>query len=89
MSKVEEIYDNHIWKELEKEDAIPPEVNSLLGQKILCFHFLLSNIQLYATLQVYLNALGLFLRLDVRDVLDGFKDRLELLAAQVSHALVG
>ena len=31
MSKVEEIYDNHIWKELEKEDAIPPEVNSLLG----------------------------------------------------------
>ncbi|CAN6802839.1 unnamed protein product [Brassica oleracea var. botrytis] len=62
MSKVEEIYDNHIWKELEKEDAIPPEV--------------------------YLNALGLFLRLDVRDVLDGFKDRLELLAAQVSHALL-
>nr|VDD03400.1 unnamed protein product [Brassica rapa] len=65
MSKVKEIYDNHIWKELEKEDAIPPEV--------------------------YLNALGLFLRLDVRDVLDGFKDRLELLAArltdQVSHAL--
>ncbi|CAN7131814.1 unnamed protein product [Brassica rapa subsp. narinosa] len=66
MSKVKEIYDNHIWKELEKEDAIPPEV--------------------------YLNALGLFLRLDVRDVLDGFKDRLELLAArltdQVSHALL-
>ncbi|KAL0753654.1 hypothetical protein Bca101_091322 [Brassica carinata] len=58
MSKVEEIYDNHIWKELEKEDAIPPEV--------------------------YLNALGLFLRLDVRDVLDGFKDRLELLAARLT-----
>ncbi|KAG5388770.1 hypothetical protein IGI04_030311 [Brassica rapa subsp. trilocularis] len=58
MSKVKEIYDNHIWKELEKEDAIPPEV--------------------------YLNALGLFLRLDVRDVLDGFKDRLELLAARLT-----
>ncbi|KAF3497973.1 hypothetical protein DY000_02053071 [Brassica cretica] len=58
MSKVEEIYDNHIWKELEKEDAIPPEV--------------------------YLNALGLFLRLDVRDVLDCFKDRLELLAARLT-----
>ncbi|CAH8306042.1 unnamed protein product [Eruca vesicaria subsp. sativa] len=59
MSKVEEIYDNHIWKELEKEDAVPPEV--------------------------YLNALGLFLRLDVRDVLDGFKDRLELLAARLTN----
>ncbi|RID49869.1 hypothetical protein BRARA_H00636 [Brassica rapa] len=58
MSKVKEIYDNHIWKELEKEDAIPPEV--------------------------YLNALSLFLRLDVRDVLDGFKDRLELLAARLT-----
>lgn len=26
MSKVEEIYDHHIWKELEKDDAVPPEV---------------------------------------------------------------
>ena len=26
MSKIEEIYDNHIWKELEKGDAVPPEV---------------------------------------------------------------
>ena len=26
MSKVEEIYDTHVWKELEKEDAVPPEV---------------------------------------------------------------
>ena len=26
MSKVEEIYDAYIWKELEKEDAVPPEV---------------------------------------------------------------
>ncbi|KAF2589144.1 hypothetical protein F2Q70_00038783 [Brassica cretica] len=33
---------------------------------------------------VYLNALGLFLRLDVRDVLDCFKDRLELLAARLT-----
>ncbi|CAH8390892.1 unnamed protein product [Eruca vesicaria subsp. sativa] len=59
MSKVEEIYDAHIWKELEKEDADPPEV--------------------------YLNALGLLLRLDVRDALDGsFKDRLKLLAARLT-----
>ena len=39
MSKVKEIYDNHIWKELEKEDAIPPEVNSLFGQKIFMLSF--------------------------------------------------
>uniref|UniRef100_M4E7A3 Uncharacterized protein n=1 Tax=Brassica campestris TaxID=3711 RepID=M4E7A3_BRACM len=38
MSKIEEIYDKHIWKELEKGDAVPPEV--------------------------YLNAIGLLLRLD-------------------------
>jgi len=30
MSKIEEIYDNHIWKELEKGDTVPPEVNPLL-----------------------------------------------------------
>uniref|UniRef100_M4F6M3 Uncharacterized protein n=1 Tax=Brassica campestris TaxID=3711 RepID=M4F6M3_BRACM len=37
---------------------------------------------------VYLNALGLFLRLDVRDVLDGFKDRLELLAARLTDQVL-
>ncbi|CAN8291670.1 unnamed protein product [Cochlearia groenlandica] len=58
MSKVEEIYDNHIWKELERVDAVPPEV--------------------------YLNALGLLLRLDVRDALDGFGDRLKILAARLT-----
>uniref|UniRef100_A0A1J3DKZ4 Tetratricopeptide repeat protein 38 n=1 Tax=Noccaea caerulescens TaxID=107243 RepID=A0A1J3DKZ4_NOCCA len=58
MSKVEEIYDHHIWKELEKDDAVPPEV--------------------------YLNALGLLLRLDVRDALDCFEDRLKLLAARLT-----
>ncbi|KAH0911551.1 hypothetical protein HID58_034872 [Brassica napus] len=59
MSKIEEIYDNHIWKELEKGDAVPPEV--------------------------YLNAIGLSLRLDVRDALKGsFDDRLKLLAARLT-----
>ncbi|KAL1218984.1 hypothetical protein V5N11_020294 [Cardamine amara subsp. amara] len=58
MSKVEEIYDHHIWKELEKDDAVPPEV--------------------------YLNALGLLLRLDVRDALDGFEDRLKILAVRLT-----
>ncbi|CAH2033801.1 unnamed protein product [Thlaspi arvense] len=58
MSKVEEIYDNRIWKELERNDAVPPEV--------------------------YLNALGLLLRLDVRDALDGFEDRLKVLAARLT-----
>ncbi|CAH8253428.1 unnamed protein product [Arabidopsis lyrata] len=59
MSKVEEIYDHHIWKELEKDDAVPPEV--------------------------YLNALGLLLRLDVRDALDGFEDRLKNLAVRLTN----
>ncbi|CAH8337033.1 unnamed protein product [Eruca vesicaria subsp. sativa] len=59
MSKIEEIYDNHIWKELEKDDAVPSEV--------------------------YPNALGLLVRLDVRDALKGsFEDRLKLLAARLT-----
>lgn len=33
MSKVEEIYDHHIWKELEKDDAVPPEVILVSIQK--------------------------------------------------------
>ncbi|XP_013587336.1 PREDICTED: tetratricopeptide repeat protein 38-like [Brassica oleracea var. oleracea] len=59
MRKIEEIYDNHIWKELEKGDTVPPEV--------------------------YLNAIALLLRLDVRDALKGsFEDRLKLLAARLT-----
>ncbi|KFK44628.1 hypothetical protein AALP_AA1G283300 [Arabis alpina] len=58
MSKVEEIYDHHIWKELERDDAVPPEV--------------------------YLNALGMLLRLDVRETLDGFQDRLKVLATRLT-----
>ncbi|CAH8337042.1 unnamed protein product [Eruca vesicaria subsp. sativa] len=59
MSKIEEIYDNHIWNELEKDEAVPTEV--------------------------YLNALGLLVRLDVRDALKGsFEDRLKLLAARLT-----
>ncbi|KAH7570175.1 hypothetical protein JRO89_XS05G0062400 [Xanthoceras sorbifolium] len=54
MRKVLEIYDNHIWKELEKTDAVPPEV--------------------------YLNALGLLLRVYVRGELDIFEDRLKIIA---------
>uniref|UniRef100_A0A0D2ZVD9 Uncharacterized protein n=1 Tax=Brassica oleracea var. oleracea TaxID=109376 RepID=A0A0D2ZVD9_BRAOL len=55
MRKIEEIYDNHIWKELEKGDT------------------------------VYLNAIALLLRLDVRDALKGsFEDRLKLLAARLT-----
>lgn len=91
MSKVEEIYDHHIWKELEKDDAVPPEVILFLINKFMLLRHLF-NIQLSATLQVYLNALGLLIRLDVRDALDGFEDRLKNLAVrltnQVSHTLV-
>ncbi|XP_010551491.1 PREDICTED: tetratricopeptide repeat protein 38 isoform X2 [Tarenaya hassleriana] len=58
IGKVSEIYDHHIWKELEKSDAVPPEV--------------------------YLNALGMILRLDVRDSLDGFEDRLKILSDRLT-----
>ncbi|KAE9607124.1 hypothetical protein Lal_00026131 [Lupinus albus] len=52
--RVLEVYDNYIWKELDKTDAARPEV--------------------------YLNAVGLFLRLCVRGELDIFGDRLKILA---------
>ncbi|KAJ4711237.1 Tetratricopeptide repeat 38 [Melia azedarach] len=58
MKKVLEVYDNHIWKELEKPDAVSPEV--------------------------YLNALGLLLRVYVRGELDVFGDRLKILAGCVT-----
>ncbi|KAL8035659.1 hypothetical protein ABFX02_12G111800 [Erythranthe guttata] len=54
MEKVREIYDECIWKELERSDAIPPEV--------------------------YLNAIGLLLRVYIRDGHDIFGDRLKKLA---------
>ncbi|XVE84929.1 hypothetical protein DITRI_Ditri17bG0051300 [Diplodiscus trichospermus] len=53
--KVREVYDHHIWKELERIDAVCAEV--------------------------YLNALGLLLRVYVRGELDVFEDRLKILAA--------
>ncbi|KAG6757078.1 hypothetical protein POTOM_037379 [Populus tomentosa] len=56
--KVLEVYDQHIWKELEKADAVPPEV--------------------------YLNALGLLLRVYLRGELDIFKDRLKTLASCIT-----
>ncbi|KAB5537583.1 hypothetical protein DKX38_015116 [Salix brachista] len=56
--KVLEVYDHHIWKELEKADAVPPEV--------------------------YLNALGLLLRVYLRGELDIFEDRLKTLASCIT-----
>ncbi|KAF2302432.1 hypothetical protein GH714_036314 [Hevea brasiliensis] len=57
MQKVLGVYDHHIWKELEGDDATSPEV--------------------------YLNALGLLLRVYVRDTLDVFEDRMKVLADRV------
>ncbi|XP_024008451.1 tetratricopeptide repeat protein 38 isoform X2 [Eutrema salsugineum] len=54
ISKVQEIYDHQMCKELEKDDAVPRDV--------------------------YLDALGLLLRLDTRDNLDEVLDRLKILA---------
>ncbi|XP_038891807.1 tetratricopeptide repeat protein 38 isoform X2 [Benincasa hispida] len=54
LSRILEIYDNYIWKELEKPDAMGPDV--------------------------YLNALGLMLRLFVRGEYDPCEGRLKILA---------
>ncbi|PIA62429.1 hypothetical protein AQUCO_00200444v1 [Aquilegia coerulea] len=62
LSKVLEIYDNRIWKELQRSDAVSAEV--------------------------YLNALALLLRLDVRGQMDAVEDRLELLADCVTDQSV-
>ncbi|KAL6533551.1 hypothetical protein OROMI_027663 [Orobanche minor] len=62
MIKIREIYDECIWKELERSDATPPEV--------------------------YLNALGLLLRVYIRGAHDIFKDRLNDLANRVTDQAV-
>ncbi|CAN8291658.1 unnamed protein product [Cochlearia groenlandica] len=54
ISKVQEIYDHQMCKELEKDDAVATDV--------------------------YIDALGLLLRLDTRDKLDDFYDKLKILA---------
>ncbi|CAN1151353.1 Tetratricopeptide repeat protein 38 [Linum perenne] len=59
ITKVVEVYDRRIWKELERDDATPPEV--------------------------YLNALGLLLRLSVRGLLDVFRHQFKVLADRVSN----
>ncbi|KAF3431388.1 hypothetical protein FNV43_RR26119 [Rhamnella rubrinervis] len=58
IQKVLELYDQCIWKELEKVDAVYPEV--------------------------YLNALGLLLRVYVRGEFDVFEDRLKILASHLT-----
>jgi hypothetical protein len=57
MGEVVDIYDNFIWKELERPDAVCAEV--------------------------YLNALGLMLRLHVHGKFDAFGDRLKVLVGDV------
>ncbi|XP_028085701.1 tetratricopeptide repeat protein 38-like [Camellia sinensis] len=59
MRKVLEVYDNCIWKELERSDAVLPEV--------------------------YLNAIGLLLRVYVRGEIDFFGDRLKILAGYLTN----
>ncbi|KAL3631103.1 hypothetical protein CASFOL_024087 [Castilleja foliolosa] len=54
IEKVRDIYDKHIWKELERSDSMPAEV--------------------------YLNAIGLLLRVWIRGEGEFFEDRLENLA---------
>ncbi|KAL6187151.1 hypothetical protein ACLB2K_043266 [Fragaria x ananassa] len=58
IERILEVYDRHIWKELEKVDTFGPEV--------------------------YLNALGLFLRVHVRGQMDAFEDRLQTLARRLT-----
>ncbi|KAI3433080.1 Tetratricopeptide repeat protein 38 [Psidium guajava] len=56
--KILDIYDNCIWKELERPDAVPAEV--------------------------YLNALGLLLRVHVRGHIDVFEERLKVLVSRLT-----
>ncbi|CAN4116228.1 unnamed protein product [Withania somnifera] len=58
MEKVRDVYDQNIWKELEKIDASPAEV--------------------------YLNALGLLLRIYVRGGINVFENRLKILADRLT-----
>ncbi|XP_073295130.1 uncharacterized protein [Primulina huaijiensis] len=59
MTKVRDVYDHCILKELERSDAVPAEV--------------------------YLNAVGLLLRVYVRGELDAFGDRLWVLASNLTN----
>ncbi|PON67464.1 Tetratricopeptide-like helical domain containing protein [Parasponia andersonii] len=58
IQRVLEVYDQRIWKELERADASVPEV--------------------------YLNAVGLILRMHVRGELDVLKDRLKILVSSLT-----
>lgn len=81
--KVLEVYDQHIWKELEKADAVPPEV----CYSAICSNFTLilcEVVLLLLCIQVYLNALGLLLRVYLRGELDIFEDRLKILASCIT-----
>lgn len=83
MTKVLDIYDERIWKELERSDCTAPEVYHK------CF-FLLEHFfppycqnalfDFILCIQVYLNAAGLLLRLYVRGAHDILKDHLNDLA---------
>ncbi|KAL0385676.1 UNVERIFIED_CONTAM: hypothetical protein Sradi_2961900 [Sesamum radiatum] len=63
MEKVRDIYDECIWKELERSGAVPVEV--------------------------YLNAIGLLLRVYIRGGLDVFGDRLKNLANCLADEIIG
>ncbi|EXB63787.1 hypothetical protein L484_021058 [Morus notabilis] len=58
IQRILEVYDQHIWKELEKPNAAHPEV--------------------------YLNCLGLLLRVHVRGEIEVFKDRLKILISCIT-----
>ncbi|XP_073295131.1 uncharacterized protein [Primulina huaijiensis] len=101
MTKVRDVYDHCILKELERSDAVPAEVYLMLFfYSNLVFRHLQyivgsihagllkrcwSVIQLGLFLQVYLNAVGLLLRVYVRGELDAFGDRLWVLASNLTN----
>lgn len=82
MEKVREVYDQHIWKELERSDAVPAEVCANISPKWAPFNMLqiLFYFHNFLCMQVYLNAVGLLLRVHVHGGLDMFEDRLKILA---------
>ncbi|KAL6547174.1 hypothetical protein OROMI_022895 [Orobanche minor] len=95
IEKVRNIYDEFIWKELEKSDSVPAEDNyeycprglGLIAEKSRVISLKLQiplNCYEHPIRFVYLNAVGLLLRVYIRGEHDYFEDRLKNLAKCVT-----
>lgn len=76
LHKVLETYDHYIWKELHRSDAEYGEVKIW----IICSVDSILLVLLFLCIQVYVNALGLLLRIDVRGQKSCIEERTMILA---------